>query len=220
MFLLGMGGMEQSDPVQAIRDCAARAVAERAKGDSGLSWELAGSEATLIAPTTAYELKASAIHGPWPRRKVGVTVELWSEAQKIGQYMVWFNLHQSAKANVYRGAKKRGDVLLPADLSEADVDLMALRSKPGRIAGIGPWRLRRAVAAGQPVMQGDLDEPPTISSGQRVDIHVEHGAVSLVSAGTALEDGVAQGPIRVLPAGSRTPVRGRVVSGTEVRVEP
>lgn len=77
---------------------------------------------------------------------------------------------------------------------------------------------RRALPAGRPLREDEIEPPRLIERGALVTIVLETAAMRLTAEAQALEDGVLGGTIRVVNTQSHRTIQGIVVGANEVRV--
>ncbi|MEM6973002.1 MAG: flagellar basal body P-ring formation chaperone FlgA [Pseudomonadota bacterium] len=104
-------------------------------------------------------------------------------------------------------ALPRGHSLAIGDVSD--------RTAAGRLSGL---RLRRAMAAGEPLRAADLAPPVLVRRNARVTITWHRDALSLTDMGRALEDAALGEAVAVLNLSSRRTVEGRVTGAGRVAV--
>jgi flagellar basal body P-ring formation protein FlgA len=114
-----------------------------------------------------------------------------------------------------RGARVARDDLILRPLT--GIDPAQRLGDPALAAG---RTLRRALGAGQPLLERHLDPALDIAPGQSVTLHLQHGAIEIAAPGTALAGGVAGSRIPVQPASGGDPVEAQIIAPGLVRVRP
>lgn len=127
---------------------------------------------------------------------------------------------QVVRIVVPRAAVYPGDRLLDGLLEDREV-----RARPNYAATLLTSReeaaglvARRTLLPGQPIPKDALRGVPVIRQGQAVSARYDHGAISIVLNGTAVEPGGVGDTISVRNAETGRLVRGRVVDARTVAV--
>jgi flagella basal body P-ring formation protein FlgA len=79
-------------------------------------------------------------------------------------------------------------------------------------------RLRRPLAAGEPIAPGNLEIPPMVKRGQRVTLEAQTGGLTVRMAGVAKADGIKGQIIEVENLNSGRDVQAVVRSAKSVEV--
>jgi flagella basal body P-ring formation protein FlgA len=114
-----------------------------------------------------------------------------------------------------RGARVGADDLVLRPLT--GIDPAQRLDDPARAVG---RVLRRALGAGQPVLERHLDPALDIEPGQAVTLQLQQGPIQIAAPGTALAGGVAGARIPVRPASGGDPVEATILAPGLVRVRP
>ncbi|CAD2264929.1 flagella basal body P-ring formation protein FlgA [Xanthomonas arboricola pv. juglandis] len=177
---------------------------------------------TEMAATTQMRLQAGRIGGAWPRKRVGVPVEVLVDGVPTQTRMVWFTVQWWLERPTYARAFASGTpgeqvVVVAKRMDVAGV----LAADEVAASGEAPAaaRLKHAVRAGDLVQAHDFAAAPAIARRDPVTLRIRHGAVELRLPATAVADGQPGEAIAVLPQGARTPVQARVVASGEVSIE-
>ncbi|QJD69747.1 flagellar biosynthesis protein FlgA [Xanthomonas campestris pv. badrii] len=183
---------------------------------------LPASQLKVESDAAQVTLQAAPIDGSWPRKRVGVPVHVLVDGVPSQTRMVWFTVQWWMERPTYGRAfadgtpsgqlalvTKRMDVAGVLTVGEASLE----RNVP--VAG----RLIHAVRAGDLVQARDFAAAPTIARHDPVTLRVRRGAVELRMPAVATADGQPGDAIAVLPQGTRTPVRARVIASGEVSIE-
>jgi flagella basal body P-ring formation protein FlgA len=114
-----------------------------------------------------------------------------------------------------------GSVLRADDVHIARVHTMLVRSEVVRRTddAIG-MQLKRALAAGQPLMVSELMRPSMVQKGAAVTMLLESPGITLSAQGQALESGAIGERIRVLNPVSRAVLEAEIIGPDRVRVAP
>ena len=124
-----------------------------------------------------------------------------------------------AEVAVVSGNLPRGTELTPENVSLMKVDISRLKQPIFNPEEIYGKRLKRSVRLGQPLQLIQIDFPPMIKRGDRVEIQVQRGALVLSAAGEARQNGQEGETIRVLNSSSRREGLCQVVAPGQVSVE-
>lgn len=154
---------------------------------------------------------------PWGRTRVGLRCT--QGAQPWSVYLP-VTVKVLAPATVASAALPAGTTLRADQLQLAEVDWAAATSPvvalPEAVVG---RTLARALAAGEPVRQADLQLRRWFSAGDTVRLLAEGPGFSASSEGQALGDGIEGRPVRVRTDGGRV-IGGRAIGDRRVEVAP
>jgi flagellar basal body P-ring formation protein FlgA len=168
-------------------------------------------------------LEAGTVDGAWPRRRVGVPVQVWLGERLVQSRMVWFTVSWWHDVPVYSHDAQAGVSSTSLETHIARTDLagaMDVRQlSESRMPVAAGLRLRRAVRAGQPVLAGDFEPSPAVARQAQVTLAVRHGQVELKTPAVAQGDGEVGELVKVLPSGASQWVRARVMARGEVAIE-
>ena len=178
----------------------------------------------VLAPSRlsegSYELRAGEIRGEWPRRRVGVPVQVWQNGVMLHSRMVWFSVRWWKEALAYARPATSGDPASAESVHRIRMDVTGIESLPGNdVSWMEGMRFRRAVRVGQPVLKSDFESVPVVGRDQEVQVSVQIGLVHLVTKGLASQEGAMDEVIDVRPEGSQRSVRARIVAKNEVQIE-
>lgn len=209
---LSLGPAAGTDAGDAITDPGRiRRVAEdfvSRMGNGGEVFASAGHlDARLRLPACAGELTPFLSPGAAVRARTTVGVRCGAPAWTI--YLP-LSVESEAPVLIARRAMRRGEVPAAADFEQAR------RRVPG-LAGdfvadptmLGMHRLRRAIAAGQPLACAMLESPPLVRRGQQVTAVSRASGIEVRASADAMADATAGDRLRV-----RNPATGRVLEGT------
>lgn len=208
-------------PGERIVAHALSALVDRSAGAEGsLEWRPVGVAPDSRIPQGQYELRAGEMHGEWPRRRIGVPVQLWVEGRLAQSRVVWFSGHWWREALVYAQDAKTGQRASQALARRQRMDSMGADIIDTEdMSWAEGLRLRRPVREGQPVRRSDFESAPMVARNDRVKIAVNVGGVYLLTTGIAGEEGTMDEVIRVLPQDAERSVQARVVAHNEVKIE-
>lgn len=168
-------------------------------------------------------LQAGTVDGVWPRRRVGVPVQVWLGERLMQSRMVWFTARWWHDVPVYSRNAQAGTSASSLETHVARTDLAgeveARKLAELRMPLTAGLRLRRTVRAGQPVLAGDFEPSPAVARQAQVMLAVRHGQVELKTPAIAQGDGEVGELIKVLPSGAAQWVRARVMARGEVVIE-
>ena len=208
-------------PGERVVARALSALVDRSAAMEGtLEWRPVGIASDSRIPEGHYELRVGEMHGEWPRRRIGVPVQLWVEGRLAQSRVVWFSGHWWREALVYTRDAKAGQ-----DAHASLAQLQRIDSAGIEIIGSEDmrWtdglRLKNSVRAGQPVHRSDFERTPMVARNGRVRVAVNVGGVRLLTTGVAREEGALDEVIRVLPQDAEHSVQARVVARNEVKIE-
>ncbi|WOB51120.1 flagella basal body P-ring formation protein FlgA [Xanthomonas hydrangeae] len=183
---------------------------------------LPASQLEIDTATAQLTLHATRIDGSWPRKRVGVPVQVLVDGVPTQTRMVWFTVQWWLERPTYARAFANGTpsdqvVVVPKRVDVAGVFAIDQVATPGMPPVAA--RLKHTVRAGDLVQAHDFAAAPTIARRDPVTLRVRRGAVELRLPAIATADGQLGEAIAVLPQGTRTPVQARVVAGGEVSIE-
>jgi len=151
---------------------------------------------------------------------VPITVSLESEGRTLRRATVAVRVQADAPAVLAGRPLRRGQLLRAADLVVEPRDLASLPpgfvADPRRLVGL---RLRRSVAAGTPLEEGWLEQPPLVERGQNVKLTLRHGPLRIEARGRARQPGREGEWIWVVNADSKRELWGRVGADGAIHVE-
>ncbi|MBD9477428.1 flagella basal body P-ring formation protein FlgA [Pseudoxanthomonas sp. PXM02] len=167
-------------------------------------------------------LLARAVDGAWPRRRVGVPVEILRGDHVEQTRMVWLSVQWWQQVDVYALDAPSGTALNELRVRTDEVD-MAGAGEPAvaldTIVALEDWRLRRSVRAGEPLMGSDFSPRPAVSREQAVRLSLRQGPVALTVPAVANGEGELGQWVQVLAEGADRPVLARIVARGEVAIE-
>jgi flagella basal body P-ring formation protein FlgA len=204
-------------------------LAERVVADVQARLRAQGSTATValvgrvadmpgMGPNPRVEI--GQVAGRWPRARASVPVQVNGEDGARRTLAVWLEASEPRSVLAYQSDYPANTPVAQVRSAPAIVDMVCCDGTPvAALDAQQSQRLRRAVRAGEPVLQGDLAGVPDVLAQQPVQLAVERGAVRIVVSGTALNDGVVGERISVRPQGSRVAVQARVVAPAEAMID-
>lgn len=152
---------------------------------------------------------------------VPVGVSLWKDGVLEQKSIVTAQVVVARPTLVARRALAGGTVVAAEDVaieqrsvSSPHADAL---SEPGEAVS---RKLRRSVGKGEPLRAALLDEAATVRRGDRVTVRLEHGALTIETAGRAEEAGGVGQWIRVRNLSSQRELLGRIGKDGVVHVEP
>lgn len=208
-------------PGERVVAHALAALVDRSAGMEGaLEWKPVGIAPDSRVPQGDCELRVGQMHGAWPRRRIGVPVQLWVDGRLAQSRVVWFSGHWWREALVYAhdakaGQDAHGSLTQLQKIDSAGIDIIA----SGDMGWSEGLRLKKSVRAGEPVRRADFEGVPMVARNDRVSVAVDVGGVHLMTTGVAGEEGSMDEVIRVLPQGAERSVQARVVARNEVKIE-
>lgn len=192
---------------------------------SGLpgNWEFV-AEGGLRSEVVAADARIQAVSpdGRWPRKRIGVPVQVWADDRPVQSRMVWFTVHRWQEVPVYARDARAGDSLEQVSTTMQRRDMAEFGDRAilaEQVSLHGTLRLRRSVRAGQPVMHDDLEASPAVARQKNVTLTVHKGPVTISTRALAQEDAAIGDPVRVLPSGAKQWVQARVTGPNEVAIE-
>ena len=208
-------------PGERIVARALSALVDRSAGMKGtLEWRPVGIAPDSRIPEGHYELRVGEMHGAWPRRRIGVPVQLWVEGRLAQSRVVWFSGHWWRDALVYAHDAKAGQDAHASLTELKKIDSAGIEIIDSEdMSWTDGLRLRKPVRRGQPVHRSDFESAPMVARNERVRVAVNVGGVHLLTTGVAGEEGAMDEVIRVLPQGAERSVQARVVARNEVKIE-
>ncbi len=141
------------------------------------------------------------------------------DGQIVSNQSIRVALEALAEVAVATGNLRRGEMLSPANVRMQQQDISKYQQPvfdPEQIYG---KQLKRSVRLGQPLLQKQIDFPPTIKRGERITIMALRNGLQLTAAGEARQDGREGETIRVRNVNSHKDVLCRVIAPGQVAVE-
>lgn len=155
-----------------------------------------------------------------PQARTRVWVDVQRAAGASVRVPVLLAVRAWREAPVAQASLRAGDDLRPGLVARAEVDVAASTVTPlPADAVLDGLRLRRPVAAGQPLSADALEPRPAVRRQQRVQVMVEAGDVRLRTAAVALRDGRIGETVPVRGGPGSAPYLAVVVADDAVRVE-
>lgn len=195
-----------TEPTQ-IRQAAERFVAGLADGRGTVHATAGHLDARLRLPACAGELTPFLSPGAVVRARTTVGVRCASPAWSV--YLP-VSVESEAPVLVARRSLRRGEVPLAADFDRSR------RRVPGLAAefvaepdALGGQRLRRAIAAGEPLATAMLESPPLVRRGQSVTAVTRAAGIEVRLSAEAMANAAAGDRLRL-----RNPTTGRLLDGT------
>lgn len=167
-------------------------------------------------------LQARPLDGLWPRRRVGVPVDVWQGDRIVQTRMVWFSVRWWQHVPIYATDARSGTPMSELPTRTAEVDMAGkadLSISMGSLGSLENWRLRRSVRAGQPVLGSDLVPRPPVSRDEAVSLSLRRGAVALTVPAIASADAAVGQWVQVRVEGAERSVLAKVVAPNEVAIE-
>ncbi|GAB3040395.1 hypothetical protein GCM10027285_26760 [Oleiagrimonas citrea] len=178
-----------------------------------------GAPKALRVPRGKVSLRAVRPSGHWPRARVAVPVRVLVDGVARGQATIWFAVRAPASGWVFRGDMPADAKVDASDVVTGDFDRARIHSVPVQnMSRLSDMRLKHAVMAGMPVVQGDFEAVPMVDAQSRVEVHLAMGNIRMEVKGQALASGGHGDVIPVLVHGASAPVRARVQSQGVVQV--
>jgi len=137
----------------------------------------------------------------------------------VSNQSIQVELEALAEVAVVAGNLQRGDTLSADNVSLVQMDISRIKQPIFNPDDIYGKRLKRSVRLGQPLQRIQIDFPPMIKRGDRVEIHAQRGALIISAVGEARQDGQEGETIRVMNSNSRREVLCQVQAPGQVSVE-
>lgn len=215
-----LGSAEPATPA-ALAAAAMDAVRAACAGPGELELECGAVPPLGALQGADLELRPRVLGLPRADGAVPVSVELWQGEQRRGEHTVVVRTRRYQPLLVAAVALSRGVVPQPEQV----------RFEPRAACGAGDvvvasaeqlhgMQLKRAVAAGEPLLLRDLEPRPVIRRGERVTATLERGSIHITISGTALADGALGGRIAVKNDQGGKRLWGLVTGAGAVRIEP
>lgn len=167
-------------------------------------------------------LRARAVDGAWPRRRVGVPVDILQGDRVAQTRMVWLSVQWWQQVAVYALDARSGTPMNELRVHTDEVDMAGGGEPALALDTLGPmdgWRLRRSVRAGEPVVRSDLSLRPAVSREQAVRLSLRQGPVALTVPAIANGEGEMGQWVPVRAEGAERSVLAKVVARGEVTIE-
>ena len=148
-----------------------------------------------------------------------VTLLTRVDNQVVSNKSIRVGLKAMAEVVVASANLRRGETLDESNVVLQQQDISKLKQPIFKPAEVYGKQLKRSVRLGQPLALRQVDFPPMIKRGERVEIHVQRGTLVLTAVGEARQDGHSGETIRVMNSGSHREILCRVLAPGLVRVE-
>jgi len=207
---------------QTLRALAERTLVE-ALAARGLRAEVqpSGEPTELRLPAGTRRLSARLAEQGALSRRMCVWVDVELDGRGYRSVPVWFAVKAYREVLVAAEPLRAGDALHAGQLRTESFDVATLTSAPLPVKGGSPngLRLRRPVAAGQPLTAAAVEARPAVLRDAPVQVQVTLGAVSLQTAGIALADARLGETVKARNPASNESFGAIVVAESAVRVE-
>lgn len=153
------------------------------------------------------------------RRKLTVWIEVLVDGAPLRTVPVRLQLRAYRQVLTAAQALPAGVIPPCAALTLQEVDVAGLDSPAaGNDCGALQGRLKRALAAGAPLLSGDLQRSHAVTQGENISLVLQRGAIVLESRAVAMADGDVGQRIEVKPSVSAAPVSVDVIAPGMVRL--
>lgn len=114
----------------------------------------------------------------------------WRDGDASSRQTVWFNVIGQqpallAASDVKRNEALQEEILIADAQAEWAPDCRVVTSK----AAVQGMRLRKALRAGEPICEQDMEPKPLVARGERVTVRARAGLVTVMLDGIAEQDG-------------------------------
>jgi flagella basal body P-ring formation protein FlgA len=206
-------GAEASELRLAVHRLAWDVIAERAVASvrealsgRGLRAEIhsSGEARDIDVPAGPVELNAR----PVPQeaalaRRLTVWVDVVVAGRFVRTVPVALQLSVFGPAYVAKEGSPPGSRVVPSNLEEREVEWSGRASPPVGDTSVASLRLRRPLAAGEPLTRAQVETAPLVSRGEWATLHATQGLVHVESRVEVLQDGFSGQTVRVrLPRAS------------------
>lgn len=137
----------------------------------------------------------------------------------VSNQSIRVELKAMAEVAIVTANLQRGETLDNSNVILQQMDVTRLKQPIYNLDDIFGKQLKRSLRLGQPLALKQIDFPPTIKRGERVEIQAQRGALILTTAGEARQDGLIDETIKVMNVGSKRVILCRVLGPGLVRVE-
>jgi flagella basal body P-ring formation protein FlgA len=137
----------------------------------------------------------------------------------VGNQSIRVELEAMAEVMVAMANLRRGDTLDETNTVLQQQDISGLRQPIFTPEDVYGKQLKQSLRLGQTLDLKQVDFPPLIKRGDRVEIHVQRGSMILTAVGEARQDGYSGDTIRVKNSESHREILCRVVAPGLVHVE-
>ena len=137
---------------------------------------------------------------------------LWAENYPYRSDVLWVTVPAATRV------MSKGENLTPEAVTFLRINAATLKDLPWDGQG-GPWRLARGLAAGEPILQSDLQSQLMVRRGDVVTLIYARGNVQMTTQAEALSDGEPGATIAVRNLQSKKQVYAKVKDGGTVIIE-
>ena len=148
-----------------------------------------------------------------------VTLLTRVDDQLVNNQSIRVELEALAEVMVATTNLRRGDTLDENNLMLQQLDISKLKQPIFSAEDVYGKQLKQSLRLGQPLALKQVDFPPMIKRGERVEIRVQRGALMLTAAGEARQDGFEGDSIRVKNIESHREILCQVLAPGLVHVE-
>jgi flagella basal body P-ring formation protein FlgA len=195
---------------ERVKQAIAVSVADRFGGDALVTVDALQTKVADAGPLVA---------APEPGARTGTPARfvLFAGGDRVGTAVA--TVHVTAQHVRARHAIGRDEALEPGDVEQIEGPL---RDQPIRrlpvLRDVVGARVRRRVAAGEPITANVMAVTPLVKSGDQVAMLVRIGAVEAEGRGVASGSGHVGDVIRVVNPGSRRPLKARITGPGRVEI--
>lgn len=181
---------------------------------------VSGRVADMPALGADARLEVGEVAGRWPRARASVPVRVVGTNGVQRTTTVWLTASDVRTVLAYRADAAATTAADTLAWEARSLDMVCCEGTPvTQLDEVRGQHLQRAVRAGSPVLQQDFAHAPDVAAQQQIQLAVERGAVRIVVAGTALDNGAVGQRISVRPQGSRSVVQARIVAPAEAVID-
>lgn len=175
----------------------------------------------LQAPFGKVELHARPMPADGISRRVGVRVDVRIDGNHYRTVPVWFEGRAVRPVMTAKFPRQSGEPLRTADFAWTPLDVAAYASGPVPAEELMSerLRLRRPLAAGEPLLREHVEERPAVARNDSVKVALAQGGIVIETNGIALADAHVGEPVKVRNPESNEQFAALVVAPGVVRVE-
>jgi flagella basal body P-ring formation protein FlgA len=144
----------------------------------------------------------------------------WTQGDTVlGKLRIPVRVRTYGQVVVAARSVARHTVLAAQDVATEERETTSARSVVDDPVDVIGMRTRRSIAAGEILCTSHLGLPPTVKRGDRVELIVTSGGLTVKAVVEAREDGWPGDRIRVRHIGARSEVKGLVMEDGTLRME-
>lgn len=137
-----------------------------------------------------WEIRFAGSPPPLLSSRMNLHFEIWSNGRSLGSWRLPFRVELWQEAWTARQRIRRGDRIQRDQLDPVLTNVLAERNPPLTLkASLSGLEAANTIMEGRTVSWGDVQQRPAVRRGERIEIFVRNGALSISMPAQSTEDG-------------------------------